>query len=105
MSNSKSLLLLFFGFLVLLVLLGHLFISERNASIRAIEKERHGLTYIDQLRESLEYIQKHRGMALLVGSDDESVPIKLAEIRSIIDETFFALRGVNGPSLKAPLAV
>lgn len=91
----KNTLFVFFVFLALLVSLGYLFIAERNTAIDVIEKERQGLAYIDRLRGLLKHVQKHRGMSLLVGSEDTSKPTKLAEIRSIVDQSFFALYQID----------
>lgn len=98
MRFSRKFGILFALIFVPLVLLAGYLIHEQNSSIDFVESERHGLAYIEAVREPIEYLQQHRGAmgAVLAGSNDAGE--RARRLRRLTDETLADLEEVrNGP--------
>lgn len=95
MRFSRKFGILFALIFVPLVLLAGYLIHEQNSSIDFVESERHGLAYIEAVREPIEYLQQHRGAmgAVLAGSNDAGE--RARRLRRLTDETLADLEEVD----------
>lgn len=87
--------LIFAVVLLPLALLSVITLGNLNESIRFVENERQGLTYIAAVRQPIEYMQQHRGIMAAFLSGDTAAGDRAQEIRREVDRTLGQLASLD----------
>lgn len=78
-----------------LAILSSLLILQQNETLRVIQSERQGLTYIEAARQPVEYLQQHRGAMAALLAGDEGAQDRAQSIASRVDQTLANLVQVD----------
>ena len=88
--------LIFVLFLVPILVLSMLLISEESNQISFLEQQRRGVEYVAATRQLMEYIPQHRGMTNAYLNGDVSFHERILAVRGVVDKHFSTLQGVDG---------
>jgi methyl-accepting chemotaxis protein len=82
-------------FLVPLFTMGYLLQTEISDKIAFMSAERSGIAYITRLRQPIQHLQQHRGMAAAFFAGDASFRDKMTAKQRAIDEAFSAVADID----------
>ncbi|VAX13197.1 hypothetical protein MNBD_GAMMA24-1957, partial [hydrothermal vent metagenome] len=88
---AQKFMLVFILFMVPLLVSGYLLVKEIGADVVFLKKEHKGVEYIGAVRQLLEHLPQHRGMAFAYLNGNESFRQKVIDKGKQIDADFLAL--------------
>lgn len=105
MKITNKLLLVAAGFLIPILLLIYLLVSEKNIAIDFAEKELHGAEFLEPLQSISAFLPIHEFITINLISRKTPVKEKLLEVQNKIDENFHSLEQFSTVFSKSRVAL